>query len=114
MPRTADGQIYNTDFVHVVTIAHGKVERFREFFDTFAAAEAFKPDPGPASWRPRRAVALLIVFALAFLSFFEFVQPWYTRWGATDEEVIASSAGRLDRPDRRVRADPRDHDPYAG
>jgi ketosteroid isomerase-like protein len=89
--RTA--KIYNTDFVHVVTIAHGKVERFREFFDTFAAAEAFKPDPGPASWRPRRAVALLIVFALAFLSFFEFVQPWYARWGATDEEVIARLPG---------------------
>jgi ketosteroid isomerase-like protein len=86
-------KIYSTDFAHVVTIAHGKVERFREFFDTFAAAEAFKPDPRPASRRLRRALALSIVFGAAFLSFFAFVQPWYARWGATDEEVIARLPG---------------------
>ena len=87
------GKTYSTDFAHVVTIAHGKVERFREFFDTFAAAEAFKPDPRPASRRLRRALALSLVFAVAFLSFFAFVQPWYARWGATDEEVIARLPG---------------------
>lgn len=44
---------YATDFVHLVTIADGKVSRFQEFFDTFAAAEAFRegpvaPDASPA------------------------------------------------------------------
>jgi uncharacterized protein len=69
------GKIYSTDFAHVVTITHGKVERFREFFDTFAAAEAFKPDPRPASGRLRRALAPVLVFAVALVSFFAFVQP---------------------------------------
>lgn len=36
------GNIYETDFVHVATLHGGKVVRFREFFDTFAAAEAFR------------------------------------------------------------------------
>jgi uncharacterized protein len=34
---------YQTEFVHLVTLRDGKVQRFREFFDTFAAAEAFRP-----------------------------------------------------------------------
>jgi ketosteroid isomerase-like protein len=36
------GKIYETDFVHVVTVKDGKVKQFQEFFDTFAAAEAFR------------------------------------------------------------------------
>lgn len=37
------GRTYETDFVHVATIRDGKVVRFQQFFDTFAAAEAFRP-----------------------------------------------------------------------
>jgi len=33
---------YETDFVHLVTLKDGKVIRFKEFFDTYAAAEAFR------------------------------------------------------------------------
>jgi ketosteroid isomerase-like protein len=36
-------KMYETDFVHVVTFKNGQVVRFQEFFDTFAAAEAFRP-----------------------------------------------------------------------
>ena len=36
------GKIYETDFVNLVTLNNGKVIRFREFFDTYAAGEAFK------------------------------------------------------------------------
>ena len=39
----ATGRTYETDFVHLVTLRGGKVVRFQEFFDTFAAAEAFRP-----------------------------------------------------------------------
>jgi len=35
-------KVYETDFVHLVTIRDGKIARFQEFFDTFAAAEAFR------------------------------------------------------------------------
>jgi ketosteroid isomerase-like protein len=38
------GKVYETDFVHLVTLRDGKVTRFQEFFDTFAAAEAFRRD----------------------------------------------------------------------
>ncbi len=38
----ATGKEYETEFVHLVTLRDGKVQRFREFFDTFAAAEAFR------------------------------------------------------------------------
>jgi ketosteroid isomerase-like protein len=37
------GKTYETDFVHLVTFKDGKIVRFREFFDTYAAAEAFRP-----------------------------------------------------------------------
>jgi ketosteroid isomerase-like protein len=37
------GKTYETEFVHLVTFKDGRIIRFREFFDTFAAAEAFKP-----------------------------------------------------------------------
>ena len=37
------GRTYETDFVHVVTFRDNKIIRFQEFFDTFAAAEAFRP-----------------------------------------------------------------------
>jgi ketosteroid isomerase-like protein len=37
------GKMYETDFVHLVTLKDGKVIKFQEFFDTFAAAEAFQP-----------------------------------------------------------------------
>lgn len=33
---------YETDFVHIVTVKDGKVSHFQEFFDTYAAAEAFR------------------------------------------------------------------------
>lgn len=36
------GKIYETDFVHLVTIRNNKVVRFQEFFDTYAAGEAFR------------------------------------------------------------------------
>jgi len=36
------GRSYETDFVHLVTIKDGKIVRFQEFFDTYAAAEAFR------------------------------------------------------------------------
>jgi len=36
------GKVYDTDFVHVVTVAGGRIARFQEFFDTWAAAEAFR------------------------------------------------------------------------
>jgi ketosteroid isomerase-like protein len=36
------GRTYETDFVHLVTFRHGLVVRFQEFFDTFAAGEAFR------------------------------------------------------------------------
>jgi hypothetical protein len=39
----ATGKEYQTEFVHLVTLRDGKVQRFREYFDTFAAAEAFRP-----------------------------------------------------------------------
>jgi ketosteroid isomerase-like protein len=38
------GRTYETDFVHLCVLRNGKVVRFQEFFDTFAAAEAFRPD----------------------------------------------------------------------
>lgn len=38
------GKRYETDFVHLITFKDGKIERFREFFDTYAAAEAFRPE----------------------------------------------------------------------
>ena len=36
------GKTYETDFVHLLALKDGKVQRFREFFDTFAASEAFR------------------------------------------------------------------------
>lgn len=36
------GRVYETDFVHLVTFRDGKIARFQEFFDTFAAGEAFR------------------------------------------------------------------------
>jgi ketosteroid isomerase-like protein len=36
------GKTYESDFVHLVTLNEGKIVRFREFFDTFAAGEAFR------------------------------------------------------------------------
>lgn len=37
------GRTYETDFVHLVTVKDGKITRFQEFFDTYAAGEAFRP-----------------------------------------------------------------------
>ena len=40
----ATGRSYETDFVHLVTLDEcGLVTSFQEFFDTWAAAEAFRP-----------------------------------------------------------------------
>ena len=36
------GRSYETDFVHLITIKDGKIVRFQEFFDTYAATEAFR------------------------------------------------------------------------
>ncbi|HVO74631.1 MAG TPA: nuclear transport factor 2 family protein [Ignavibacteriaceae bacterium] len=38
------GKIYDTDFVHLITILQGKVVRFQEFFDTYIAGEAFRSE----------------------------------------------------------------------
>jgi uncharacterized protein len=38
----ATGRRYTSDFVHVITFRDGKISRFREFFDTHAAGEAFR------------------------------------------------------------------------
>jgi ketosteroid isomerase-like protein len=36
------GKVYESDFVHVVTFDADKVTKFQEFFDTYAAGEAFR------------------------------------------------------------------------
>ena len=36
------GRAYESDFVHVVTLRDGMITRFQEFFDTYAAGEAFR------------------------------------------------------------------------
>ena len=36
------GKVYETDFVHLIDLRNGRVARFQEFFDTYAAAEAFR------------------------------------------------------------------------
>ncbi|MCG6879581.1 MAG: nuclear transport factor 2 family protein [Deltaproteobacteria bacterium] len=36
------GKMYESDFVHLVTIKAGKVTKFQEFFDTYIAGEAFR------------------------------------------------------------------------
>jgi uncharacterized protein len=36
------GRVYESDFVHLVSIRDGKIARFQEFFDTYAAGEAFR------------------------------------------------------------------------
>ena len=41
----ATAREYTTEFVHLVTLENGKVRRFQEFFDTYAAAEAFRGGP---------------------------------------------------------------------
>jgi hypothetical protein len=38
----ATGRTYASDFVHVMTFRDGKICRFQEFFDTYAAGEAFQ------------------------------------------------------------------------
>lgn len=36
------GKIYESDFVHLVTIRGGQIIKFQEFFDTYIAGEAFR------------------------------------------------------------------------
>lgn len=36
------GKIYETEFVHLVTLKNGLIIQFKEFFDTYAAGEAFR------------------------------------------------------------------------
>jgi ketosteroid isomerase-like protein len=36
------GKTYESDFVHLVTFRNDKIIRFQEFFDTYAAGEAFR------------------------------------------------------------------------
>lgn len=36
------GKIYTSDFVHLIVIEDGKICKFQEFFDTYAAGEAFR------------------------------------------------------------------------
>jgi len=38
----ATGKVYESDFVHLITLDSGKVTKFQEFFDTYAAGEAFR------------------------------------------------------------------------
>jgi len=40
----ATGKTYDTDFIHLVELRDGRVSRFQEFFDTYAAADAFRPE----------------------------------------------------------------------
>ncbi len=35
-------KIYESDFVHLIVFQEGKVRKFQEFFDTWAAGEAFR------------------------------------------------------------------------
>ncbi len=37
------GKVYESDFVHLITLKSGKVVKFQEFFDTYVAGEAFRP-----------------------------------------------------------------------
>jgi len=37
------GRTYDTEFVHLIFLREGKIIRFWEFFDTYAAGEAFRP-----------------------------------------------------------------------
>jgi ketosteroid isomerase-like protein len=36
------GRVYETDFVHLIEFRGAHIVRFQEFFDTYAAAEAFR------------------------------------------------------------------------
>ena len=36
------GKTYETEFVHLFTFSDGKIVKFREFFDTYIAGEAFR------------------------------------------------------------------------
>lgn len=36
------GRRYETEFIHLVELRAGRIVRFREFFDTYVAAEAFR------------------------------------------------------------------------
>jgi hypothetical protein len=36
------GKTYETDFVHLFTLKDGQIVRFKEFFDTYIAGEAFR------------------------------------------------------------------------
>jgi uncharacterized protein len=36
------GKTYESDFVHLLTVRAGRIARFQEFFDTYAAGEAFR------------------------------------------------------------------------
>ena len=38
------GRTYATEFVHLISFEGARIVRFRELFDTFAAAEAFRAD----------------------------------------------------------------------
>ena len=39
-------KIYESEFVHLVVIEDKKVRKFQEFFDTYAAGEAFRESSG--------------------------------------------------------------------
>jgi ketosteroid isomerase-like protein len=38
----ANGQRFETDFVHVFTLCDGKITNFRDYYDTAAAVEAYR------------------------------------------------------------------------
>ena len=38
------GRTYETDFVHLIAFDGERISRFQEFFDTYAAGEAFRTD----------------------------------------------------------------------
>ncbi len=40
----ATGRMYESDFVHLLTMRGGRISAFQEFFDTHVAGEAFRPD----------------------------------------------------------------------
>jgi ketosteroid isomerase-like protein len=46
------GREYQTDFVHLVQFRGEQIARFQEFFDTYAAADAFRPEATPGGEAP--------------------------------------------------------------
>ena len=66
-PAKPTGRTYETDFVHLITFRDGKIRRFQEFFDTYAAAEAFLAPAVDSSTFDCASAPGACVLSLAFL-----------------------------------------------